>query len=274
MPPIYLNHLLIFVDIETYRAIVHSDILKQQFAWSEDRTTHDEATGMSWTGCYFYGQHTYFEFMNPEATSWAPRDGIAFGVEKENASLGIENRLRSNIYPLVRRYSRSRKYKNLDMPWFWTVEIPRDDNHRLMTWVMEYRSEFLKQWAPDLAPAIPGITRRQILTRYRSDTGEISSTSRLFQDITSVTLSLPQAEARLLNHELLTYGYKANELEGQVVYTGPDISLCIESHEELPAGILAFTMKTSPVEETTTYQFSKSCRLTLYDHGEAEWSLR
>jgi hypothetical protein len=273
MPPIYLNHLLIFVDMDTYRAIANSDFLEHQFAWFEERTTHDEATSMSWTGCYYYGRHTYFEFMNPEATSWAPRDGMAFGVDEAQQSPLIENMLRVHGHQQVRRYSRSRKYNNLDIPWFWAVEIPRPDTHHLITWIMAYRPEFLIQWEPDLPPTPTSITRDQILTRYRTRVGAIDSSSRLFQDITSVTLSLPHEEASLLIHELTVYDYEAVESEGQIKYIGPDVDLIIQYREELPAGIRAFTMKTEPLTEPATYQFSETCCLTIYKHGEAEWRL-
>ena len=78
MTPIYLNHLLCFVNLDTYESIGASKFLNQQFACSEERTTFDQRTGMSWTGRYYYGHSTYFEFMTPTMTSWNPRDGLAF----------------------------------------------------------------------------------------------------------------------------------------------------------------------------------------------------
>lgn len=273
MSLVYLNHLLIFVDIDTYRAISASDFLNRHLAWSEERTTRDEATGMSWTGCYFYGHHTYFEFMNPEATSWAPRDGIAFGVDEENADISVERALREQVHQKVRRYARTRKDNDRDIPWFDAVELPRPDDHHLITWLMAYHPDFLRRWAPELPPETIGVARKQILTRYRHRVGETDDASRLFEDITSVTISLPPEEAALLQSELTAYGFSLEKSGGEIIYEGNAVRLIIQRRAELPAGIRAFTMKTAPVSEPVTCTFSATCRLTVHTNGEAEWRM-
>ncbi len=217
MPPVYLNHLLIFLDAETYRSIGASGFLNGHFAYSEERTTHDQATGMSWTGRYYYGRDTYFEFMDPGRTSWAPRDALAFGIEQEGGSEKLAARLERTLKRDITRFKRKRRYRDQDIPWFWTVDIPRKDDARLISWVMEYDPGFLDRWAPDLPPGNPGagttgIARSGFLTRYRSAIGDDLS-DRLFRDITSVTVTLPPDEANLLEAELGLYGYSAAEME-------------------------------------------------------------
>ena len=218
MQPIYLNHLLIFVDRDTYRALSASGFLNEHFACSEERTTHDQATGMSWTGRYYYGRNTYFEFMNPDRTSWAPRDALAFGIEKEGGSQELAGRLERELKRDITLFKRKRRYLDQDIPWFWTVDIPRKDDARLISWVMEYDPEFLGRWAPDLPPrqSVPGqadVTRSGFLTRYRSAIGD-DLPGRLFRDIASVTVALPPDEADLLAAELGVYGYVAGGTEG------------------------------------------------------------
>ncbi len=236
MHSVYLNHLLVFVDRDTYRALSASEFLNEHFACSEERTTHDQATGMSWTGRYYYGRQTYFEFMNPEKTSWAPRDGLAFGIESEGGSEELARRLKQATEVEVRRYRRNRRYRDQDIPWFWSVEVPRADDARLISWVMEYDPGFLDHWAPDLPPGktglslgkadlpsgktdLPpgkmdtgtaGIARNRFLARYRSAIGD-NLANRLFRDITSVTVSLPPDEADLLEAELGIFGYTREE---------------------------------------------------------------
>ena len=213
MQPVYLNHLLVFVDRDTYRALSASGFLNEYFACSEERTTHDQATGMSWTGRYYYGRHTYFEFMNPDKTSWAPRDGLAFSIESKGGSVALARRLEQGTDQDVRRYIRNRRYQDRDIPWFWSVEIPRRDDARLISWVMEYESGFLDQWTPHLPPRQSvtdqaDITRCFFLTRYRGSIGD-DLDNRLFRDITSVTVTLPPGEADLLETELEIFGYVA-----------------------------------------------------------------
>ncbi len=225
MHSVYLNHLLVFVDRDTYRALSASGFLNEHFACSEERTTHDQATGMSWTGRYYYGRQTYFEFMNPEKTSWAPRDGLAFGIETEGGSEDLARRLKQAAEVEVRRYRRNRRYQDQDIPWFWSVEVPRADDARLISWVMEYDPGFLGQWAPGLPPGMPGagtpgIARSRFLTRYRSAIGDDLAT-RLFRDIKSVTVTLPPDEADLLEAELEIFGY-AREEAGHEAPVGRD----------------------------------------------------
>ena len=218
MQPVYLNHLLIFVDRDTYRALSASGFLNEHFACSEERTTHDQATGMSWTGRYYYGRNTYFEFMNPDKTSWAPRDALAFGIEKEGGSQELAGRLERELKRDITLFKRKRRYLDQDIPWFWTVDIPRKDDARLISWVMEYDPVFLDRWAPDLPPGrsgagTAGIARSGFLTRYRSAIGD-DLPGRLFRDIASVTVTLPPDEADLLEAELGVYGYVAGGTEG------------------------------------------------------------
>ena len=239
MQNVYLNHLLVFVDRETYGAIAASGFLNEHFACSEERTTYDQATGMSWTGRYYYGRQTYFEFMNPDKTSWAPCDALAFGVESEGGTKALARRLEKGLGREVKHYSRNRRYQEMDIPWFWTVEIPRKDDARLISWVMEYDPGFLDNWAPELPPetaaAEPvgtepvgtepaGITRIAFLTRYRSAIGD-DLPNRLFRDITSVTVTLPPDEADLLEDELQIYGYIAVGSDGSESAKTGDVDL-------------------------------------------------
>lgn len=226
MPPVYLNHLLIFLDAETYRSIGASGFLNGHFACSEERTTHDQATDMSWTGRYYYGRETYFEFMDPGRTSWAPRDALAFGIEQEGGSEELADRLERALKRDITRFKRKRRYRDQDIPWFWTVDIPRKEDARLISWVMEYDPGFLGRWAPDLPPGNPGtgtagIDRSGFLTRYRSAIGD-DLTDRLFRDISSVTVTLPPDEADLLEAELEVYGYVATKMASPVERSADD----------------------------------------------------
>ena len=170
---------------------------------------------MSWTGRYYYGRETYFEFMDPDRTSWAPRDALAFGLEQQGGSEGLAGHLERALQRDITRFKRKRRYRDRDIPWFWTVDIPRKDNARLISWVMEYDPGFLDRWMPDLPPEKPGagkdrIARSGFLTRYRSAIGD-DLPDRLFRDITSVTVTLPPDEAVLLEAELGVYGYVATK---------------------------------------------------------------
>jgi hypothetical protein len=62
-PKVYLNHFYLIVDSSTYRDIVESDFIKNEFAHFEERTTV-VGEGESCSGAHVYGENTYFEFFD------------------------------------------------------------------------------------------------------------------------------------------------------------------------------------------------------------------
>ncbi len=257
MLPVYLNHLLIFLDADTYRSIGASGFLNDYFACSEERSTHDQGTGMSWTGRYYYGRQTYFEFMNPDRTSWAPRDALAFGLETEGGSEELAGRLEMELKREITVFKRKRRYGEQDIPWFWTVDIPRKDDARLISWVMEYDSGFLDRWAPHLPPGKPGagtagIVRDRFLTRYRSAVGD-DLPVRLFRDITSVTVTLPPDEADLLEAELRVYGYVAAKAENEPE-SHADETEVMKPGKTVGMAVDRSAAKPSTIEKRVTYR--------------------
>ena len=309
MNPIYLNHLLVFVDMDTYRSIGKSVYLNEYFACSEERTTHDQASGISWAGRYYYGKNTYFEFMTPKSTAWLPRDALAFSIETKNGSVELSRHLQQKLDRQISLFKRSRRYKEQDVPWFWTTEISRKNDARLVSWVMEYDSDFLQEWVQPPSLLSTGteqndITRCGVLARYRSVIGDNFS-KRLFRDISSVTVALPADEVELFDKELRIYGYVATELTGPsdspirtrndptrmqpvviektVRYQGPDLEIVVDqifpNESRISAagwskngGITAFTMATKPVSVTTTHSFGPACNLTIHKAGMATWN--
>src|SRR5437867_5997339 len=83
--PVALNHFYLTLDSDTYAAIESSEFLQGEFAPFERRTT--VRTDKTYTGIYFYGIHTYFEFFDATKSpgSKVGDSGVAFGVEQSDA---------------------------------------------------------------------------------------------------------------------------------------------------------------------------------------------
>lgn len=272
-PRVYLNHLLIFVDKAAYDEIARSLFLRDAFAWFEERTTIDAANAARWTGCYLYGAHTYFEFMNPEDTSWAHRDGVAFGVDTPEAGRTVQANLqrRSNIR--VDCHLRSRRYEDRETPWFYMIQRPHDDDEAIATWIMEYHPDFLRTWAPELPPHTGGIGRHHILTRYKTRlAGHEDPSERLFKDIVSVRLTLPERDRNRLVEDMKVYGYAVSRKGDAVVCQGPDIAIVIEPGAPQDAGIRRFTMTLNHAYSgPDAYRFGDRYALAFPDDRTAEW---
>ena len=93
LPQVFLNHFYVVLDSSTYKAIEEDTFLRRHFAVNEKRTTTNAE--MSYTGLYFYGINTYFEFFD---IGNSPKDqvgdsAIAFGVDRPGAIKVLQEKL-------------------------------------------------------------------------------------------------------------------------------------------------------------------------------------
>jgi len=151
-PAIYVNHVFVTLDNKTYNDITRSGFMLKQFAPFEERTTNSNP-GESWTGAYFYGEHTYFELFNvaknPDFKTG--ESGIGFGVEREGEIDIVYERLKNTFSENVTKRLRTRKNNKGDVPWFYSTAVDyKDKTQSLFTWVMEYHPNYLKNMFPDL----------------------------------------------------------------------------------------------------------------------------
>jgi len=165
---VLLNHFYLTLDAPTYDAIVHCDFLRNQFAPNEIRTTH--RTDRSYTGLYFYGEKTYFEFFDvtTETSRKAGDSAIAFGLEQEGETTLLQERWLHST-----RLTITRPAKDSQVNWFemlipagFSLESP------VAVWTMEYLPTFLQKWQPqataDNLPKAEWMARKTVLTRYKS----------------------------------------------------------------------------------------------------------
>src|SRR5438105_10621787 len=123
MDTVYLNHFFVTIDAESYKAIESSPFLRDEFAPFEQRTTvrHD----ITYTGSYFYGEHTYFEFF--EAGRGLGRDanacGLAFGVEAAGASARLKAQLEARLGSPVAVLPVTRRVGDHDVNWFYMTAL-------------------------------------------------------------------------------------------------------------------------------------------------------
>src|SRR5687768_1865513 len=107
-PPVFLNHFYVVLDSATYKDIEQSAFLRREFAVTEQRTT--VRTDMTYTGFYFYGTNTYFEFFDVSTFSRFGFGGIALGVDQEGGLAAVARELPDSFsvdqQPITRQYNR------------------------------------------------------------------------------------------------------------------------------------------------------------------------
>jgi len=187
---VLLNHFFIVPTPETYEALRQSAFLRESFAVFEARTTVRQ--DLTYTGIYFYGDHTYFEFLPPGPGFAEAQSGVAFGVEESGAGARLRARLEEGLGVKVGEMGITRQAEGKDVPWFRMVAAQTGQGMgRFATWTMEYEGSFLDQWFPDLPPRGRGIARAAVLDRYVAKVGPPDArASRLLEDVTALRLAL------------------------------------------------------------------------------------
>jgi len=262
--PVFLNHFYLTLDSATFQGVRESRFLQDEFAPFEQRTTHRNDS--IYTGIYFYGRNTYFEFFEEgKSEGKAPgASGIAFGIETPGGAASL-----SAMFPVQRLYTR--RTETGEPPWFHSAERPnvsRADFFR--TWVMEYHADFLAQWYPELsaAPVTAPRRRRNVLDRYVQKIGLGPRRGEfLMKDVTSIELSLPEGEARSFLSLLESLGYQVAGSRA----TGPEIQLTVTGAAR-PRGITAveFSLQKSILSEARIGLGPRS-ELALNPRGFARW---
>ena len=201
------------------------------------RTVRADTT---YEGIYWYGEHTYFEFLPPGEASGKPAgsSGLAFGVETEGATTALRQRLgTAGIGTFVSPISRD--LDGEQVPWFdiMGIEAAHEDS-RLSLFSLQYDRRFLASWHPERPPAAGAITRRAVLARYAA---QLRQKPRLLQDIEEVYLELDERERAHLEKACRQFGYEVNEGSDALVLMGPSVSLVVRDSDG-PGRITGFRM--------------------------------
>ena len=239
-PEVFLNHLYYVPDANTYAALAGNGLLRQAFAVSEERST--VRADVSYTGLYFYGENTYFEFLQPDPKAGFDQgeSGLAFGIERAGGtdwmSAALDARdVVSFIGPITRGLSGEQ------VPWFRILGVQQAITAaRLQLFSLEYDPAFLERWHGNLPPEGGGIARARILERYAARLG-VHERRRgyLLQDVTEVHLGLTVEERDRLVESCVAFGLAVTADGERSLCQGPGYLLVVQPAAE-SRGILGF----------------------------------
>lgn len=262
-PTVFLNHFFLTLDAATFRAVRDNAFLRERFAPFEQRTTHRNDT--SYTGIYYYGRNTYFEFFQEGESEGKPAgaSGVAFGVEASGGAQTL-----SSAFPLQRLITR--KTGTEELLWFHSGE--REGANRdafFRTWVMEYHTDFLRSWYPELPPQnANALRRRNVLDRYVAKLEQFGRRNEfLMKDVTAIGLELAAADQAAFLKLVQELGY---QVSGSVA-TGPEVRLTVNAVAK-PVGIrtVGFSLQQSIASEQR-HRMGRS-ELLLSPRGHALWT--
>jgi hypothetical protein len=264
-PAVALNHLYIVVDTETYEAIHADSFLKEKFAAYEERTT--TRTDRTYTGMYFYGTNTYFEFFDAGNPGNGPRgmSGIAFGVDHRGDLASLEKKLSRQF--TVETGPITRLTEAGQVPWFTILSV--DAPMRLATWLMEYDSEFLRQWKPQAGGSRDGIRRRDILARYTASLGK-SGGAFLLNDVAGIIAAVDPQTRESIRSLCAELGHQIETSGGDLVIRGPEFWLRLIDETEALHGIRQIRFRVRRAKASSR-RVGRST-LDIRGDGTADWS--
>lgn len=259
---VFLNHFFLTLDKPTFQAVKSQDWLRTALAPFEERTT--KRNDSTYTGIYFYGRSTYFEFFEEgsEPGKVKGASGIAMGVEAAGAAKQLSTLLPDQT--LI-----TRQVDGVDAPWFHSASpkgVKREDFFR--SWVMEYHADFLKQWHAALPPENPNpLRRRNVLDRYVAKIGEWQHRNDfLLKDVVAIDVNLPPDRAASYKKLLEAFDY---QFTGDTA-TGPEIRITVTSRR--PYGIRSATFSLQRSVPSDIELDIGASKLVLGTRGQAVWT--
>jgi Family of unknown function (DUF5829) len=268
LPAISLNHFYVVVDSATYKAIEQSPFLRKEFAVSEQRTT--TRTDITYTGVYFYGTNTYFEFFDAANTAMGKQtdSGIAFGVDQPGGVEVIKTELASDFFV---REPITRGFEGKQVPWFYMgVPSKFSNDSGLRFWIMEYHPRFLAEWNP--TGKDQGISRRDILARYAAVLKDSPSKPYL-KDVIAITMAVDESTHKRFVELGKGLGLTARPDGTTTILKGHDFELRIVPQTTAARGFQQITLRvTGKPDKQTEFRFGERSILRFQGNGLATWT--
>ncbi len=216
-----LNHFYATVDSQTYAAIEANAFLKNSFAPFERRTTvRNDST---YSGLYFYGDQTYFEFFEENTGDRKPGDaGLALGLEQYGGSerLRIDwQKLRPSLTSMV-----TRQLDGKPIDWFQMTSFEETRAISvvpgLRLFAMQYAPDFVQRWNPTSPNTI---LQRDVLFAYCAKLGLSTVRERtLLRDVTRIEIASPEAGIRIRTGQLEAAGWTLKPSKDSILAVGPN----------------------------------------------------
>ncbi len=261
---VYLNHVFLTLDEETYEAIAASPFLQNEFASLRQTTVADG--NKSWSGMYVFGEQTYIEMFKGDAERRPGQSAVAFGVESESQMQAIQKRLTVLHQDRALFTLRTRKQGEGQIPWFYSAAIgERDPTAMLSSWVMQYHPDHLKLRYPDSPPEEQGISRKAYLKR-------IFDARKYFKEVVEVVIAVGVTERQRFLDLATALDYRIRKQGEDTLCEGLHIRFRLTPAKPSFEGIVAVTI--SLLREKTgqkRYPISPRSTLEFTGNRKAVW---
>lgn len=267
---VLLNHFYLTLDAPTYYAIVQCDFLRNQFAPNEIRTTH--RTDRSYTGLYFYGEKTYFEFFDvtTETSRKVGDSAIAFGLEQEGKTTLLQERWIDS-----KRLTITRPTKEIQVNWFeMLIPVGFSLESPIAVWTMEYSPTFLQKWQPqsntNALSKAELMERKTVLTRYKSLISPVEKP--ILRNVIGLTLWAHSTVYEAFKKFTEEFGYSKNATETGFSFTdNEEVMYQINLSNSDLYGITEVVFEVNTLPSQQTWELGNSM-LRFIEEGKAVWN--
>lgn len=212
VPRVGLNHFYLVPDSSTFAAIDASRFLRDTLGVFEARTTR--RSDQTYTGVYWYGQTTYFEFLPPGSGGReAGHSGMAWGSDNAADSAAIRRALSTVPGDSAYAVMITRGYNGEQVPWFvQTALASASRTPELSTWVMNYAGDFLARWNGAQPPfGGASASRAAVLERYAAVVSQHDKRRRVpLADVTGLTVAVSEGTRARLLRECTALGIRVS----------------------------------------------------------------
>jgi len=234
---VLFNHLFLSVDPVTYQAISDSEFLRSEFAVSETRTTFRNDYPEGYTGVYFYGHETYFEFFDAGKGAFPLGSlGIASGYETKGHIAKAEKKLAE----IGTTYSHdvNRMVDDKPITWFTSLKGNAETGFgRAQVWAMEYKDSFIKNWLGYSSELDGSILQSDFLQSYalKLDQMPLRKTA-LMKDITKIEASIEKQHFASYSAQFTGLGWQTSKMGECDVHKSRNttVILCPAQDGDLP----------------------------------------
>jgi len=228
------NHLFLSVNALTYQEIVTSDFLRNEFAVSETRTTVRVDYPDGYSGLYFYGDETYFEFFDAENSAFSLASfGIASGFEKKGQVEKVKKQIDATSSPYSYVVDRAVDDKKID--WFTALISNTKKGHgNASVWAMEYKDTFIKSWLGYSSELDGSILQSDVLKSYAIKLRQTKLRQKaLMKDIISIDVAMEDQHLQGYADQFVALGWKMTDKGDCKMLTSrnTDVQLCPVSKE-------------------------------------------
>jgi hypothetical protein len=203
IPPVCLNHVMIYLDTVTYRVLFNSSFLSDTVGNCEAHTTKTEA--QEYSGKYLFGEEGYLEFFPVKVKNPTSSNSFGFGFITLHTSDiwkirdDWHKQTSETIWTDTTFYDSNGKRAS----WLYSIGlVPKDTNNFLPVWLMENTPEEMKR-----AGYIDSDLKEEITwgTYYRK-LWKSQPFSKLLKGISSVNISVGNDEFDFLKKILQGFG--------------------------------------------------------------------